>query len=159
LLAEAERVMHSDRSAFSRGVVQAATARVSLAKGDTARAVEWARRAVATFESAGLSNASLVAAKTALARALNANGQHAEALTIADLNLATALGRKTDLKYTSTVGAILLETAIAQRGVGEFALARGSIKTAMEQLDNSVGANAEISNRARQVLAGLSESG
>ena len=111
LLGEANRVLAGEKSAYSRGQVEGPTARVALAGGDPARAVDWARRAVATLEAATRVGTGVLPHRTLLARTLNADGQHAEALRVAERSLASAEERRAGQRYTAAIGLALLEVA------------------------------------------------
>jgi serine/threonine protein kinase len=159
LLAEAEALAVAEASAHSQGLVQIAAARVALATGDRARAIDWSRRAVATLTTATRTRTSLLPAETVLARALNADGQHAEALRVAEHCAAEADRLRGTRAHTSQVGQALLEVAAARRGLGETRAAGEALARAFEHLQGSVGANAEPTVRAlrlRQELAAAS---
>lgn len=159
LLREAEQLLNVDQSKVSLAVMQAATARIAVMKGDSANAVAWARRAYATFEAVAPTSASMVATRTLLARSLNADRQYAEALTLLEKNLALVLQLKSDLPYTSTAGAVALELAIAQKGLGNLGEAQASIEQALLHLNATVGAKAEITERARRFAEEISAVG
>jgi tetratricopeptide (TPR) repeat protein len=152
LLAEANAALPAAKSAYSRGIVEAASARVALAADDRVRALEWARRAVSTLETATPSQTSLVATRPLLARTLNANGEHAEALRIAEQSLASAQGvRHPGQTHTANIGLALLEVAGARHGLGETAAARESIARALEHLNATFGPRAAVTHRAEQL--------
>jgi serine/threonine-protein kinase len=156
LLSEAESLVGPETSAYSKGLVEASTARVALAAGDRARAIDWARRAVNTLNTATLSRNGLLPAQTVLARALNADGRHAEALIVGENCAAEAERLRGTRVHTSQLGFALLEVATARRGLGNAKAAREALDRALEHLQASVGPNAEPTVRAlrlRQALA------
>ena len=148
LLEEAERLLAEDTSAYSKGLVETAAARAALARGDRPRAVELARRAVATLDAATPSKAALLPAQTFLARSLNASGRFTDALVVADRSVALAKARLSNQVHTAAMGLALLEVAVARHGLGETTTARTAVGTALEHLLPSVGPKARATERA-----------
>ena len=159
LLGEANRVLAGEKSAYSRGQVEGAAARVALASGDPARAVDWARRALATLEAATRVGTGVLPHRTLLARTLNADGQHAEALRVAERSLASAEERRAGLRYTAAIGLALLEVAAARAGVGETAAATDVLARALEHLNATYGPKADTTLRAERLRRQLDARG
>ena len=151
LLAEAQRVLGGVTSAYSKGLVEAATARMAFARGDRLGAVAAARDAVKTLDAATPGKSSLMPTQTFLAQALNANGQFSEALSVAERSLALATSRFAHQSHAAATGLALLQVAIARDGLGDAAAARAAVARALEQLQPSVGPKA----RATQLSEAL----
>ena len=151
MLAEANTVLAEDTSAYSRGLVEAASARVALARADHAGAVTWATRAVTTLESATKTQAAVLANRTLLARTLNADGQHAEALRVAEVSVKTAEERRAGQQYTAAIGLALLEVAAARSGLGETAAAKEVLARALDHLNATYGPKADTTLRAEEL--------
>jgi serine/threonine protein kinase len=148
LFGEATRVLAEEKAVYSRGLVEGAAARVALASGDRARAVDSARRAVATLETATRIGTGVLPHRTLLARTLNADGQHAEALRVAERSLATAEERRAGQRYTAAIGLALLEVADARAGIGDAAAAKDVLARALEHLNATYGPKADTTLRA-----------
>ena len=144
------------KAAYSRGQVEGATARVALASGNPARAVDWARRALATLEAATRVGTGVLPHRTLLARTLNADGQHAEALRVAERSMASAEERRAGLRYTAAIGLALLEVADARAGVGDTAAAKEVLTRALEHLNATYGPKADTTLRAERLRQRLS---
>ena len=156
LLGEATRVLAEEKAVYSRGLVEGAAARVALASGDRARAVDSARRAVATLEAATRVGTGVLPHRTLLARTLNADGQHAEALRVAERSLASAEERRAGQRYTAAIGLALLEVADARAGVGDTAPAKDLLARALEHLNATYGPKADTTLRAERLRQRLS---
>lgn len=150
LLAESNSTLQADGAAsqYSKGVVAMDAAEVALVKGDGARAVELARQALATLETATANKTNAAAAEQTLANALNATGHHAEALPIAEKRAAAARGRLGGYRYSYRLGKALLEVAVAQAGLGNRAAARDAATSSIEQLTATVGSESKALQRA-----------
>jgi len=157
LLAEAQHALGGVTSAYSKGLVEAATARVLLVRGDRAGAVPAAREAVRTLDTATPGKFSLLPTQTFLAQALNANGQFSEALAVAERSLTLATSRQGHQTHTAATGLALLQVAIAKDGLGEAASARDAVKRALEQLVPSVGPKARATEAAEALQKRLRE--
>jgi serine/threonine-protein kinase len=153
LQAEAEAVLAGDASpsAQMKGLVQASAARAALACGEPTRAVELARSAAGTLEAATTQRASLVPAVTLLARALNADGRHREALAEAKRATALIAGRQFDQPHSAPLGRALVEVAAARLGLEDRAGARQAVTGALEQLMPTVGSDANVTRRAERL--------
>ncbi|MGH7338366.1 MAG: hypothetical protein ACREI7_12350, partial [Myxococcota bacterium] len=116
LLVELERAGAEDQSAFARGLVELSAARVALSRNELARAVDLARAAVTTLETATSQQASLQPALMFLARAFNTAGRHTEALAAAERGLALAERRRADLPHAATIGRAHVEIGTARLG-------------------------------------------
>ena len=148
LLAEAQRALAEDTSAYSRGIVEASAARVALARGDRGGSAELARRAVVTLDAATPGKVSLLPAQTFLARSLNASGRFTDALVVAERSVALAKTRLSHQAHTAAMGLALLEVAVARHGLGETTRARVDVAAALEHLLPSVGPKARATERA-----------
>jgi len=148
LLAEAQRALSSVKSAYSKGIVEAATARVAFARGDRPGAVAAARDAVKTLDAATPGKSSLMPTQTFLAQVLNANGQFNEGLAAAEGSLALATSRYAHQPHTAAAGLALLQVAIAKDGLGDARSARDAVARAVEQLRPTVGPKARATEAA-----------
>jgi len=148
LLAEAQRALSRANSVYSKGIVEAATARVAFARGDRVGAVAAARDAVTTLDAATPGKSSLMPAQTFLAQVLNANGQFSEALAVAERSLALATSRFAHQPHAAATGLALLQVAIAKDGLGDGASARAAVARALEQLQPTVGPKARATEAA-----------
>ena len=154
LQAEAERVLAGDRSASAvmKGLVQISGARAALARGDPARAVELAQAAVGILEGATTHQASLVGSLTFLARVLNADGRHQDALAPAERAAALAARDQREQRYAAAMGRALVEVAAARIGLGDHVAARRAASDALAHLTATVGANANVTQRAERLM-------
>jgi tetratricopeptide (TPR) repeat protein len=153
LLAEAERELTRDPSAYARGMVEASAARVALARGDRARAVTLSERAVATLERATPNQSSLRPTLVLLAQALNAAGRFGDGLLVAERSLQMARDRLADQTYSLGMGQALLEIAIAKRGAGDARASAESGAAALEHLRATAGPEAPWTRRAAAFAA------
>jgi tetratricopeptide (TPR) repeat protein len=153
LQAEAERVLAGDASAsaFMKGLVQASAARAALARDEPARAVELARAAVERLETATTQQGSLVPTLTFLARALNADGRHREALAAAERAAALVEARQVSQRQSAPLGRALVEVAAARLGLDDRAGARQAARGALAHLMPTVGPNANVTRRAERL--------
>jgi len=142
LLGEAEHALGGGASAHSKGLVQGSRARVALARGDLAAAVDAASLAATTLEAATPNQASFLPALTFLAEALNASGRFGEALATADRAVDLATSRARRLPHTAALGLALLQRAVARNGLGDAAGARVAAEQALEQLLPAIGPQA-----------------
>jgi hypothetical protein len=76
---------------------------------------------LATLDAATRVGTGVLPHRTLLARTLNADGQRAEALRVAERSLASAEERRAGQRYTAAIGLALLEVADARAGVGDTA--------------------------------------
>lgn len=155
LLAEGMCTLTADPSAFARGLMEASAARVALARGDVATAVERARASVATLDTATPTKASLLPAQTFLARALNAAGRFDEALTYAGRSVAMARERLGDQTHSSQLGLALVEATAARAGLGQTDEAARLAVDAAAQLTATVGPAGPGARRAEALRARL----
>ncbi|MDH4066820.1 MAG: hypothetical protein OEW19_20660, partial [Acidobacteriota bacterium] len=151
LLAEARRAVPADAATLSRAILQLSEGRVALAQHRPEAAAEWTRQALGSLASANANQVSLLPTETFLARCLNTGGQFAEALAIAERSRATATERLGDQRYSSAVGAALLEVATARRGLGDVDAARVAARQAVEHLRPTVGPVSPASRRAERL--------
>jgi eukaryotic-like serine/threonine-protein kinase len=149
LLAETKRALAADPTPGLTGPVDAATARVALAGGDIPGAVKWARQVVATLDKATQTGTSPLS-RTLLAQTLNADGQHAEALRVAEGCLRAAEERRAGQRYTAPIGLALLEVAAARHGLGD-ATAPDVLAEALEHLYATYGPKADATRRAERL--------
>jgi len=155
LLAEGLRTLAADPSPFARGLMEASAARVALARGDVATAVERAQASVGTLDTATPTKASLLPAQTFLARVLNAAGRHDEALMHAERSVATARERLGDQTQSSQLGLALMEVAAARAGLRQPGEAARLAADAVAQLTATVGPSGPGTRRADALRARL----
>jgi tetratricopeptide (TPR) repeat protein len=150
LLAEAQQVLKADPSstAYSRGLIDGAAARVALVRGDVSDAVELAERAVATLRTATPNQASLPSTQVLLARALNAAGRHRAALEPAGLAEAATRRRLGGIEHSFLVGHALIEIAAARAALGEHDAARSALASGLEHLNATVTPKSRVIQRA-----------
>ena len=142
LLSEAERAvrrMTRLRAKISKGLIEVSASRAALARNAPARAVELAQKAITTLETATTQQASLAPTLTFLARALNANGQHRDALAAADRAMALIAARQFDRTHSAPTGRALVEVAGAKLGLDDHAGALQAVTGALEHLLPTVG--------------------
>ena len=106
---------------------------------------------VATLEAATRVGTGVLPHRTLLARTLNADGQHAEALRVAERSLASAEERRAGQRHTAAIGLALLEVAAARAGVGDTAAAREVLARALEHLNATYGPKADTTLRAERL--------
>jgi serine/threonine-protein kinase len=161
LQAEAEGVLAGDpsASALMKGLVEVSAARAALARAESARAAELARSAVGTLEAATTQRASLLPTVTFLARALNADGRHQDALAAAERAAALATASQVGQRHSAPLGRALVEVAAARLGLGDHAAARRAASDALAHLKATVGANANVTQRAERLLRELPPDG
>ena len=157
LLAEAQQVLKADASAtaYSRGLIDGAAARVALARGDAPRAVELADRAVTILKTATPNQASLPSTQVLLARALNAAGRPRDALGPAESSEAAIRARLGGVEHSFLLGHALIEIAAARAALGEHDAARSALSSGMDHLNATVTPKARIIQRARTLQQDL----
>jgi hypothetical protein len=142
-----------------KGLVEVSAARAALARAESARAAELARSAVGTLEAATTQRASLLPTVTLLARALNADGRHQDALAAAERAAALATASQVGQRHSAPLGRALVEVAAARLGLGEHAAARRAATDALAHLMATVGANANVTQRAERLMRELPPDG
>ena len=135
-------LLGSVTSAYSRGLVEASTARVAFARGDRPGAVAAARDAVKTLDAATPGKSSLMPTQTFLAQALNANGQFSEALAVAERSSRAGDLPLPHQPHAAATGLALLQVALAKDGLGDGGSARAAVARALEHLRPTVGPKA-----------------
>jgi eukaryotic-like serine/threonine-protein kinase len=141
LVQEAYALLAADKSAtaYSKGTVDAAAARVALARGDVSRAVTLAEAALATLETATPTKTGKQSALILFSRALNAAGRFGEAVTSAEQSVETVSRRLRDIEHSYQMGQALLEVATAKAGLGDSQAARATVAGALEHLKPTAG--------------------
>jgi len=156
LLQEANTVIESDRTRYSRAIIDAAAARLALAGGDAPRAVMLARRALEAFE-AEPPGARRVMERILLARSLNAAGEVAEAAHVAETAVQAAREHAHGLPHSYDIGQALLESAAAKAALGDRAAAAVAVAAALDDLYPTVGAQSAATRRAEQLRGNLEQ--
>jgi serine/threonine protein kinase len=122
-------------------------AAAQVERGNPARAVELAERALATFEAAKRPR-EILPTRLLLARAYNDLGRHEEARAQAAPALAAARERLGDFAHSRGVGLAELELARAAFGSGDPLRARAANERALDHLRASMGDGAPETRRA-----------
>ena len=158
LMAESEALLKSNPSfpAHLEGLVERNGARIALARGDTARAVELAERSLRRYDADHRPDNETLPGILALAEAENADGRYDAALEAADRAFAMATSRLGGMTFAYNVGRAHLERGTARAGRGEPEAARDEMEQALTHFRETVGLEA---GPARRALAELSRLG
>jgi serine/threonine-protein kinase len=152
LVAEAYAALKADDKAatpYLKGMIDAGAARIVLASGNLQAAVPLARSALRELETATSNQAGALPARIFLARSLNATGDFAEALAMADRSVAEASSLLGDVKHSNVMGEALVEVASTKAGLGDIQGARTALTGAFENLDPTVGPDSPAVKRAQ----------
>jgi tetratricopeptide (TPR) repeat protein len=128
---------------------------MALARGDAARAVELARRALARLDAASRPANETMPAMLALAEAQNARGEFEAARATAERALKTANERLGEMKRSYNAGQAHLELGVALAGQGNLQAGRDELQQALRHLRPSVGPEAPSTRRALAQLQRL----
>jgi len=137
------------------GLLERHLARLALARGDAAEAVELAARGLARYEAAKRPPGEMLPILLVVAEAQNAHGEHEGALATAGRALAMARDRLGDLEHSYNVGQAHLELGVAHAGLSHSAAAREELRQAVDHLRASVGPEAPTTRRAIVELSRL----
>jgi tetratricopeptide (TPR) repeat protein len=152
-LREAEELLAGDprTSANQHAVLDLHQARLALAHGDPASAVAHAERGLTRPPG----NDEQFELLLVLAEAFNERGDFAQALATVE-RARPAIDRFVgDLPHSAYTGRCRLERGIALIGQGEVDAGRKDLRTAVEQLEASVGPGAAFTKRAKARLQGM----
>jgi len=157
LLAESQALLVSNPSfpAHLAGLLERNGARIALARGETARAVEFAERSLRRYDEAHRPDNETLPGVLALAEAENADRRYDAALAVADRALAMATARLGGMAYSYNVGRAHLERGTARAGRREKEAARREFEEALTQFRSTVGLEAGAARRAQAELARL----
>jgi serine/threonine-protein kinase len=157
LLAESEALLRSNPSfpPHLAGLLERNGARIALARGETARAVELAELSLSRYEAAHRPDNETLPGVLALAEAENADGRYDAALKAADRALAMATARLGGMTYAYNVGRAHLERGTARVGRGETQAARDELEQALTHFRPTVGLDAAAARRAQAELRRL----
>jgi serine/threonine-protein kinase len=157
LLAESEALLKSNPSfpPHLEGLLERNGARIALARGETARAVELAERSLRRYDEAHRPDNETLPGVLALAEAENADGRYDAALEAADRALAMATARLGGMAYSYNIGRAHLERGTARAGRGEKEAAREELAQALTQFRSTVGLDAAAARRSEAELRRL----
>jgi serine/threonine-protein kinase len=160
-LREAEAVVKADpRSApYQYAQLDRGLARLSLARGDFAAAMEGARRGLAREADTARSEMDTLQLHLLLAEACNEAGDFAAARTAAERALKVATSMLGELTQSLHVGQSRLELGVALAGRGDAEAGRRELRLAVDQLRASVGPEAPSTRRADARLSRLTPPG
>jgi serine/threonine-protein kinase len=157
-LTEAEKILRVDPQGVSP--VRAArmdqgAARLALARGRTAEALELARRALGRQEDSVRDSFETMQLMLVLAEAQIAAGDFEAALASGDRALGLANDRLAEMTHSSHVGRSRLVRGMALVGLGRIEAGRAELRQAIEHLQATAGPDASTTTRARAELGRL----
>jgi len=160
-LREAEAVVKADpKSApYQYAQLDRGLARLSLARGDFAAAIEVARRGLAREADKARAEMDTLQLHLLLAEACNQAGDSAAARAAAERALKVATSMLGELTQSLHVGQSRLELGVALAGQGNAEAGRRELRLAVDQLRASVGPEAPSTRRAEAQLARLTPPG
>jgi len=156
-LEEVERMLKADSRAapFQYALTDRAHARLSLARGEPAAAVEQARRGLGREPDSDRAVADTLQLHLVLAEGCNERGDFAAARVAAERALQAATSMLGELTHSLHVGQSRVELGVALAGQGNLEAGRGELRLALDNLRNSVGPDAPSTRRALAQLERL----
>jgi tetratricopeptide (TPR) repeat protein len=150
MLEEVERLLKADARAapFQYALMDRAHARLSLARGEPAAAVEQARRGLGREPDSARTVSDTLQLHLVLAEGCNERHEFAAARAAAERALEAATSMLGELTQSLHVGQSRLELGVALAGQGSLESGRGELRLALEDLRNSVGPDAPSTRRA-----------
>jgi tetratricopeptide (TPR) repeat protein len=134
------------------GALEVAAAGLALARQQPDAARERLARAVALFDAASDKNPLRIRALAQLARLEGDAGDASAAAGHAATAVASAREASNGFASTQWLGTALLAQGIVQRGAGDPAQAKASLREALAQLEGSIGAEAPQTREARALV-------
>ena len=156
-LEEVERLLKADAQSapFQYALMDRSRARLSLARGQPAAAVEHARRGLGRQPDGSRAIGDTLQLNLVLAEACNELRDYPAGRSAAERALQTATPMLGELTHSLHVGQSRLELGVALAGQGSLEAGRDKLQQALADLEDSVGPDAPSTRRARAALESL----
>jgi eukaryotic-like serine/threonine-protein kinase len=163
-LARCEQLLSAARSELTAmlpaghtafGALETAFAELALARSDPLHASATLERAVAIYETASEKNPTVIRALTLLARTELQLGERDAAQAHAERAIAQARDAMAGFEHSEWLGSALVAQGMVQHARGEIAAAQATWRTALVELQASVGDSALITTEVHRLLAGI----